>query len=176
MVYPIVEGRIIRLAFRLCLFQPPFSFISERDMVRFRPWNGPYRVPKWCLLHNGKMSFGCKLLMFSILHKALIFREFASEGESARKYSLIFRGRTENSDGKITGYWKTVSAPYCPPSVRKRQRCAVLKLQSFCLNLFYSFCRVGFCMFMRSRVRFLPPTVWRSEVGAVCTGWWPDNI
>ena len=32
--------------------------------------------------------------MFSILYKLLIFREFAPEGESARKFSLIFRGRT----------------------------------------------------------------------------------
>ena len=128
-MYPIVEGRTIRLAFRLCLFQPPFSFISERDMVRFRPWNGQYRVLKWCLLHNGKMSFGCKLLMFSVLHKPLIFREFASEGESARKYSLDFRGRTENSDGKNTGYWKSVSAhiAHLPSEsgndVRYRSRC-----------------------------------------------------
>ena len=38
--------------------------------------------------------------MFSILYKLLIFREFAPEGESARKFSLIFRGRTENSDEK----------------------------------------------------------------------------
>ena len=45
-----------------------------------------------------------KCLMFSGLCKTLISREFASEGESARKFSLIFRGRTENSDGKIAGY------------------------------------------------------------------------
>ena len=30
-----------------------------------------------------------------------MFCEFASEGESARKYALDFWGRTENSDGKI---------------------------------------------------------------------------
>lgn len=29
------------------------------------------------------------------------FLVFASDGESACKYSLIFRGRSENSDGKI---------------------------------------------------------------------------
>ena len=39
--------------------------------------------------------------MFNVLSKSLIFCEFASEGESARKYALDFRGRTENSDGKI---------------------------------------------------------------------------
>ena len=42
--------------------------------------------------------------MFNILRVLLISRVFASEGESARKYSHIFRGRTENSDEKITGY------------------------------------------------------------------------
>ena len=40
--------------------------------------------------------------MFSALRKPLIFREFASEGESARKFALDFWGRTENSDEKIT--------------------------------------------------------------------------
>ena len=42
--------------------------------------------------------------MFSILRKVLIFREFASDGESARKYALVFRGRTENSDEKNAGW------------------------------------------------------------------------
>ena len=42
--------------------------------------------------------------MFNVLCMSLISRVFASEGESARKYSLIFWGRTENSDEKITGY------------------------------------------------------------------------
>ena len=41
--------------------------------------------------------------MFSILSKSLIFREFASEGEFARKFALYFWGRTENSNEKITG-------------------------------------------------------------------------
>ena len=55
---------------------------------------------KRCFLHDEIIVFKCKLLMFSILYKLLIFREFAPEGESARKFSLIFRGRTENSDEK----------------------------------------------------------------------------
>ena len=42
--------------------------------------------------------------MFNVLRMLLISRVFASEGESVRKFSLIFRGRTENSDEKITGY------------------------------------------------------------------------
>ena len=75
------------------------------------PWNGPYHVLKRCLLHNEEISLGRKHLMFSILHKTVISREFSSEGKSARKYSLIFWGRTENSGGKIAGYWKIVTAP-----------------------------------------------------------------
>ena len=42
--------------------------------------------------------------MFSILRKALILREFASDREFARKFSKIFWGRTENSSGKTAGY------------------------------------------------------------------------
>ena len=38
--------------------------------------------------------------MYNILRKDLISPEFASDGELTRKYSLVFRGRTENSDGK----------------------------------------------------------------------------
>ena len=41
--------------------------------------------------------------MFNVLRKSLIFCEFASEGESARKYALDFWGRTENSDEKTAG-------------------------------------------------------------------------
>ena len=41
-----------------------------------------------------------KLLVFNNLRNALIFRVFASEGLFARKYALIFWGRTENSDEK----------------------------------------------------------------------------
>ena len=35
---------------------------------------------------------------------SLIFREFVVKGDSVRKYSLIFRGRVENSDKIITEY------------------------------------------------------------------------
>ena len=47
------------------------------------------------------MTIKYKLLIFNILLKPVIFRVFAPEGDSARKYALIFRGRTENSEGKI---------------------------------------------------------------------------
>ena len=73
-------------------------------MVRFSPSNGLYCMLKRCLLRDGKMVTEYKTLMFSILHKPLITREFASEGKSARKYALDFWGRTENSDGKTAGY------------------------------------------------------------------------
>ncbi len=59
---------------------------------------------KWCLLQDGKVSLKYKLLIFNILSKTLIFREFASEGKSARKSAKNKRGRNENSDGKTTGY------------------------------------------------------------------------
>lgn len=40
--------------------------------------------------------------MFNNLQNLLISRVFVSEEKSIRKYSLIFGGRTENSEGKIT--------------------------------------------------------------------------
>ena len=51
--------------------------------------------------------------MSSILRKALIFREFASDGELARKYSLVFRGRTENSGGKTETCLQSERVPVC---------------------------------------------------------------
>ena len=56
---------------------------------------------KQCFLHGEKICLEYKTLMFNVLSKPLMFCEFASEGESARKYALDFWGRTENSDGKI---------------------------------------------------------------------------
>ncbi len=68
---------------------------------------------KQCFLHGEKICLKYKTLMFSILSKTLIIREFAFEGESARKFALDFWGRTENSDGKTAGCRKSVSSPYC---------------------------------------------------------------
>ena len=65
---------------------------------------------KWCLLQDEKVSAACKYLMFNCLHKSFISRVFASEGELARKYALVFWGRTENSDEKTAGYLKSESA------------------------------------------------------------------
>ena len=67
-------------------------------------------MPKRCLLQDEKMAVECKPLMFSVLCNLLIFRVFASDGESARKNSLIFWGRTENSDEKIARRFKFESA------------------------------------------------------------------
>jgi len=58
------------------------------------------------------MSIEYKSLIFSTLWKPLIFRVFASEGKSARKYSLIFRGISENSDRKIKIRLQSESGPY----------------------------------------------------------------
>ena len=67
-------------------------------------------MPKRCLLQDEKMTVECKPLMFSVLCGLLVFRVFAPDGESARKNSLIFWGRTENSDEKITRRFKFESA------------------------------------------------------------------
>ncbi len=51
------------------------------------------------------MLLKVKSLTFNVLQKPLVFRVFAPEGESVRKYALIFRGRTGNSDRKSkSGY------------------------------------------------------------------------
>ena len=81
-------------------------------MAYISPWNGPFRKPKWCILQNGKMLLKVKSLTFNVLQKPLVFRVFAPEGESARKYALIFRGRTGNSSGKIKIRLQSESGTY----------------------------------------------------------------
>jgi len=68
-------------------------------MVRY----GAFQPLKWAILQaemvhiaKRKDAHKVRLLIFNILRKPLIFRVFASEGESVCKYELIFRGRTEN--------------------------------------------------------------------------------
>ena len=68
---------------------------------------------KRCLSHDRKIFVKYNLLIFSVLCKPLMFREFASEWESACEYSLIFLGRTENSDEEIAIYLKSESDSYC---------------------------------------------------------------
>ena len=69
-------------------------------------------MPKRCLLQDEEAASEYKPLVFSILPNPLIFRVFASEGMSGRKFSLIFWGRTENSDGKIKIRLQSESSPY----------------------------------------------------------------
>ena len=90
-----------RFAFRYCPFRSEIKPILGCDMAYIGPWNGPFRKTKWCFLQNDKIPLEYKLLIFNILLKPVIFRVFAPEGDSARKYALIFRGRTENSEWKI---------------------------------------------------------------------------
>ena len=108
-----MQSGMIHITFRSCLFGALITPISGCDMVRFSPWYGQYRMLKRCILHNGERTIKHKPLTFNTLHKPLISRKFASEEEPARKYALDFWGRTENSDGKTAGYWKSVSGPYC---------------------------------------------------------------
>ena len=68
-------------------------------------------MPKRCFSQDRKTNIKYKQLIFNVLYKALIFRVFASEGKSARKYSLIFGGRTENSDRKTAGYKEYGTGP-----------------------------------------------------------------
>ena len=65
-------------------------------MVLFSLRNGPFCKPKWCFLQCGEIDLKIKLLIFSVLWKALIISVFATEEESGRKYALIFRGISGN--------------------------------------------------------------------------------
>ena len=119
------------MTFRLCPFHGLIKSISGCNIAHIRAWNGQYRRLKRCISHHEKISIGCKLLVYSRLHKALIFREFAFEGESARKYSLIFRGRTENSDGKTATCLQSESAPVCLIRTEIQRTYTELKTQAF---------------------------------------------
>ena len=105
-------GRPVGPTFRLCLFQPLFIPVSGCDIVHIRTWNGAYHMLKRCILYDEKFVLRCNLLVYSRLHKTLISQEFAPDEKSARKYALVFGGRTENSDGKSAGYWKSVTSPF----------------------------------------------------------------
>ena len=90
-----------RFTFRYCPFHHTIKPILDCDMAYIGSWNGPFRKTKWCFSQNDEMPFKHKSLIFNTLLKPLIVRVFAPEGDSVRKYALIFRGRTENSEGKI---------------------------------------------------------------------------
>ena len=119
------------MTFRLCPFHGLIKSISGCNIAHIRAWNGQYQRLKRCISHHEKISVGCKLLEYNHLYKALIFREFASEGESVRKYSLIFRGRTENSDGKNATCLQSESAPVCLIRTDTYRTYTELKTQAF---------------------------------------------
>ena len=77
------------------------------------------------------MSVKPKSLAFNILCYPLITRVFASERESVRKNSLIFRGKTENSDRKIKIRLQSVSALYCLHSGRIWQHLFLIESAMF---------------------------------------------
>ena len=101
-------------------------------------------MPKRCLLQDEKMTVGCKPLMVSVLCNLLIFRVFASDGESARKNSLIFGGRTENSDEKITRRLKFESARIALLSAERNNAYRGLK-QRFLIEINFPFISADFC-------------------------------
>ena len=128
---PVAWSGIIHLAFWQCPYQPPFTSISGCNMEHFKPWYGPYHVLKWCLLHDVPKVARHKPLIYNILQALLIFHVFASKEESSRKCALIFWGRTENPDEKITEWWKSVSAPYCFHFSRKKRHCSGIETAVF---------------------------------------------
>ena len=85
------------ISLRFRLFQGVILRVSAPDTVHITCRNGALRVTE-------KIASECKLLIYRVLREALIFRVFVSEGKSARKFSFIFWGRTENSDVKTAGY------------------------------------------------------------------------
>ena len=117
--------------------------------MHFRPRNGQYHMPKRCLLQDEKMAVECKPLMFSVLCNPLIFRVFASDGESARKNSLIFWGRTENSDEKIARRFKFESARIALLSAERNNAYRGLKLRFF-IEINFPFISADFCSDGRS--------------------------
>jgi len=63
-----------------------------------------------------------KVLLFNGLSKMLIIRVFAVEGESARKYALIFWGIVGNWDGKSEMWLQFESGAYWGHSGRRGWR------------------------------------------------------
>ena len=70
-------------------------------MAHFSLQYRPFRMLKWCFSQCEEMPVKYKSLIFNVLQKSIIFRVFASEGKSARKYALIFRCRVGNRGVKI---------------------------------------------------------------------------
>jgi len=81
-------------------------------MAYFSTQYGPFRMPKWCFLQCGEILLKCNYLIFNTLTKPLITRIFAPDEEPARKYSLIFWGRTGNWGRETEIRLQSESAPY----------------------------------------------------------------
>ena len=90
------EPEKVHPTLRYCPFRSPIKPISGAEKHHIALQYRPFRMPKWCFSQGNEMPVKHKLLVFNTLQKSLIFRVFASEGGSARKYALIFRGRTGN--------------------------------------------------------------------------------
>ena len=99
-------------------------------MACFGTRYGPFRMPIWCILQCVKIPLKHKSLLFSCLRKALITRGFAPEGRSVRKYSLIFRGISGNSDVRTEIRLRFESCPYRFLSERRGRRLYVINTRS----------------------------------------------
>ena len=164
-IYPVVKCRIIHTAFRSSPFEGLFKPVSGCVMVRLRPWNGLYQGLKQCLSHGRKISLAYKHLISSALHKALIFRKFASDRESARKFAKNKRGRTENSRKKITCRWKTERGQYSISSGRRQQRRYVIEAAVFFIEINFHGISIEF-------IYDLCGTKKRRGISRLCMGLW----
>ena len=97
--------------FRYCPFQPAIKPISWCEIGHFALQYGPFRMPKWCFSQSDKIPVKHKSLIFNNICKTLIIRVFAPEGKSARKYALIFRGISVNTDRKTEIRFQFESCP-----------------------------------------------------------------
>lgn len=107
MILPVWGPDFAPIVVWYCVFEVLKQTISRAQMVLFVRW---------------KSSLKCKLLVSCRLYKTFIFRLFSSKRESACKFSFISWGRTENSDGKNAGYWKSVTPPFEFPLCLRQQR------------------------------------------------------
>jgi len=95
-----------------CFSASEMGFIASR--------NGLYcKTKKWPLNINHWYSIYYK--------KPLIFRVFAPEDDSARKYALIFRGISGNWEGKIGNRLQSESVTTAVPSAEKENACTEYK-------------------------------------------------
>lgn len=83
--------RSVAFAFWFCLFLPPFMPVWRCDIAHISTWNGPYHMLKRYISYDEKSALVCNCLVYSRLHKTLIFHEFALDGKSAYNI-LLFRG------------------------------------------------------------------------------------